>query len=110
MALWRSPALLLGLVGTEVALRVVAGFGAFPTFGGITSSWCWVILSVVALFVFANVAEIRQGRRLQAEATVEEFADVPLEWVGITTSFTSDHVRALDRELVLGEAASHVAH
>jgi len=66
MALWRSPALLLGLVGTEVALRVVAGFGAFPTFGGITSSWCWVILSVVALFVFAIVAEIRQGRRLQA--------------------------------------------
>ncbi|MFN8037423.1 MAG: ABC transporter permease [Acidimicrobiia bacterium] len=103
VALWRSTALLAALVAVEVGLRVLAGFGALPHFNGFTSSWCWVALSIVALFVFANVAEVREERARQAAATAEDLEEVPFEWVGIETPFTPEYVRALDRQLALAE-------
>lgn len=108
-ALWRAKMILLVLIAVEFVLRIVAGFRALPAFGGFTSSWCWFSLSIIALFVAANTAEIREDRRRQAEATADDLHDVPFEWIGIETPFTAEHVRALDHELALGEGASSAA-
>ncbi len=67
-------------------------------------AWWFVIGSVIALIAFTQVAALRAqpDAEIEAEAGVE-FADVPLEWVGIDRPFTPEDVQELDERLGLAE-------
>jgi branched-chain amino acid transport system permease protein len=67
-------------------------------------AWWFVIGSVIALIAFTQIAAVRAqpDAEIEAEAGVE-FADVPLEWVGIDRAFTPEDVQELDERLGLAE-------
>ncbi len=61
--------------------------------------------AIVALFVFTGYASLRARPPAPEieEAAGVEFADVPLEWVGIDRPFTAEDARVLDERLGLAE-------
>ena len=68
-------------------------------------AWWFVVGGVVALIGFTLVAGAAGAarRRRPKPAAGVEFADVPLEWVGIDRPFTPEDVAELDARLGLAE-------
>ncbi|MGH8977394.1 MAG: ABC transporter permease subunit, partial [Acidimicrobiia bacterium] len=63
-------------------------------------AWWFVIGAVVALLAFTQVAALRARPAPESEeAAGVDFADVPLEWVGIDRPFTPEDARELDDKL-----------
>ena len=87
-------AMFLVVVAALYTIVLVADIGA----------WWFVIGGVIALIGFTQLAAVRAqpDAEIEAEAGVE-FADVPLEWVGIDRPFTPEDVQELDERLGLAE-------
>jgi branched-subunit amino acid ABC-type transport system permease component len=85
---------LITLAGVYAAV-LVAGVGA----------WWFILGGIVALVVFTGYASLRARPPAPEieEAAGVEFADVPLEWVGIDRPFTAEDARVLDERLGLAE-------
>ena len=67
-------------------------------------AWWFVVGGVVALIGFTLVAGLRAKPAPETElAAGVEFADIPLEWVGIDRPFTPEDVVELDARLGLAE-------
>jgi branched-chain amino acid transport system permease protein len=82
---------------------VVAGLYAFVLAADI-GAWWFIIGGVVALLVFTQIAALQAKPDTETEeAAGVEFADVPLEWVGIDRPFTPEDVAELDARLGLAE-------
>jgi branched-chain amino acid transport system permease protein len=84
-------------------LLIVAALYAFVLVADI-GAWWFVIGGVVALIAFTQVAAQRARPDPETEeAAGVEFADVPLEWVGIDRPFTAEDAAELDAKLGLAE-------
>jgi branched-chain amino acid transport system permease protein len=84
-------------------LLTLAALYAFVLIADV-GAWWFVIGGIVALLVFTQVAALRARPAPETEeAAGVEFADVPLEWVGIDRPFTPEDVQELDRQLGLAE-------
>ena len=69
-------------------------------------AWYFIIAAVVLLLVFTLHASWTAPTEPEIEeAAGVEFADVPLEWVGIDRPFTPEDVQELDRQLGLVEVS-----
>jgi branched-chain amino acid transport system permease protein len=84
-------------------LVVLAGLYTFVLLADV-GAWWFVIGGVVALLVATQIAALRAAPDTETEeAAGVEFADVPLEWVGIDRPFTAEDVADLDAKLGLAE-------
>ena len=84
-------------------LLIVAALYAFVLVADI-GAWWFVIGGVVALITFTQVAALRARPDSETEeAAGVEFADVPLEWVGIDRPFTAEDAAELDAKLGMAE-------
>jgi branched-chain amino acid transport system permease protein len=84
-------------------LVITAALYAFVLIADV-GAWWFVIGAVVALLACTQIAALRAKPAPESEeAAGVEFADIPLEWVGIDRPFTPEDVEELDRQLGLAE-------
>jgi branched-chain amino acid transport system permease protein len=84
-------------------LAITAALYAFVIVADI-GAWWFIIGGVITLLVCTQIAALRAKPAPESEeAAGVEFADVPLEWVGIDRPFTPEDVEELDRRLGLAE-------
>ena len=84
-------------------LVVLAGLYAFVLIADV-GAWWFIIGGVVALIVCTQIAALRAAPSPETEeAAGIEFADVPLEWVGIDRPFTPEDRSELDAQLGMAE-------
>jgi hypothetical protein len=90
-------------VALGVFLFILAALYAYVLIADV-GSWWFVIGGVIALIACTQVAALRAAPAPETEeAAGVEFADMPLEWVGIDRPFTPEDVRELDDQLGLSE-------
>ena len=94
----------VALAGFVVTL---AGVYAAVLVAGVGDVVVVILGGIVALLVFTGYASLRARPPAPEveEAAGVEFADVPLEWVGIDRPCTADDARVLDERLGLAEIA-----
>jgi branched-chain amino acid transport system permease protein len=92
----------ISLIGFLISLAVLYAVVIVADF----RAWYFIIAAVVLLLVFTLHASWTAPTEPEIEeAAGVEFADVPLEWVGIDRPFTPEDVQELDRQLGLVEVS-----